>query len=100
MEFYNTESPIQRILKESSDKINKYIERLVLQRIKERAGIDLDIVAESKRRFSRILIEQQEKETRYYWNDGTENGLLLITFYQKDPEFTEDFKMVASMNYL
>lgn len=97
--FENMESPMQRVLRESAEVINKDIERLVLERIKERVGINLNILTESKRRFSRILIEQQNNETRYYWNDGSDEGLLLITFYWNDPKFTEDFKMLTTMNY-
>lgn len=94
------------------DKINKDKENLILQRIKERVFLNqedimkrnFDLVSESQRRFPRIVRElRPNQEESYYWNDGTENGLHLITFYQKAPEVknvNEVFKMEMEVNYI
>jgi len=78
----------ESVIEELSRKIEAEKQRLLFERFCERVQtyepINLD--EEVQRRFPRIKAERYPGETRYYWNDGTKDGLLLITFIDPSPE--------------
>jgi len=77
-------------------KVNSQKEELLLKRIKERVFLDSPMKWEDRNfhlnqeigsRFPRIMKESHpNQEERYYWNDGTKEGIHLITFYQEQEE--------------
>lgn len=77
---------MENIVSELTDqvvaRVNTEKERLVIERLKE-IGVEIDFVAESKRTFPRIVrkFSAYDQSESYYWNDGSEQGKLLITFY-------------------
>ncbi len=76
------ESPMQKIISEASKKIREEQEQLIVKTIKEKTGVTIDPKEESERRFPRIGIEYgHNQENTYWWNDGTKEGLRIITFY-------------------
>ena len=79
---------IQKAIQELSEKIYAEKERLLLERIKERVLTNepINVINEFQRRFPRIKIElySHDQSEHYYWNDGTKEGLHLISFYQKE----------------
>lgn len=91
-----------------TEKLQKQKEELILLRIKERVGEDIDLMQEIPKRFPRIVVvcNNLGQEENWYWNDGSDNGLLLITFFQDfDSFFDQDivnknFKMGISLKYV
>jgi hypothetical protein len=64
-------------------RINKEKERLIQERIIELLKMEFNIHEEAKRRFPRIKVVYNKfnNSEHYYWNDGTEDGHLLISFF-------------------
>jgi len=93
---------VSDIITEQVNKINAEKERLVIERIKAMTGEDIDIKKETQRMFPRIVgkISQIDKTEAFFWNDGTEFGKLIITFYpfEEIPRFTEE-DMTIKMNF-
>lgn len=61
-------------------KIEATKEEIVLKTIKN-LGFEIDIEEEKNKRFSDIKCEFVGKEERYFYNDGSDNGVRLVTFY-------------------
>lgn len=80
---------INQAIKELQDKKNK----LLLHRISKKVKIDdfVDITEESKRMFPRLkcVYHSFEHSEHWYWNDGSVDGLHLISFYP-DNNFDEN----------
>jgi len=72
------------VLDEQIKKLMTKKNQLLKERIELLVGfIDLDLVAEAKRRFPRITREYNidDHSESYWWNDGSPEGALLIIFY-------------------
>lgn len=73
---------MEDFLKAMTDKIQldilKKKEQLIIDRLAE-LGIKDDIKKEPKRRFKKFLCETQGQKSTYYYNDGSQQGLRLIT---------------------
>ena len=61
-------------------------------------GIELNQEFELKARFKNFQIEKQGNEERYYYNDGSAEGQLIVVFISK-PFNMKDFKIDFSFNY-
>lgn len=60
-------------------------------------GIELNFESEQRRRFKSLHSEQRGNETIIYYNDGSENGLRVVTFKEVQTPIsftnnTKDFK--------
>lgn len=88
MEFENLQSYfIDKISKElSENKQRVFIDRLVS------LGIDIDLEEQQNKRFKDICITYQNNEETYYYNDGSDNGLRIITFTEINSSPKIDFK--------
>lgn len=76
------------LIKNEMDKLVLEKQKLVIQRVKELAGVDIDFESEKKRVFPRIAVKHYVNHAeQWYWNDGSANGLLLISFYPDDDNF-------------
>ncbi len=84
------------------DIIRQYIDNIYIQkdtliklRIIERVGIDIDFYAESKKRFKKIahIIHEHDNSEHYYYDDGSDKGLHLISFYNSVPSLNNDFNI-------
>lgn len=68
-----------------------------LKVLKEKTGIEIIQKEEAKKRFKSILIEQDGfgGEERYYFNNGTPEGLLIVTYgpLQFGPDDDLSYKM-------
>lgn len=73
----------QELIEEMIHKINLMREDLVRKKLKELVGIDLDIEEEQTRRFKRIFSEVKGNKETFYFNDGSPEGLKIITFIRK-----------------
>lgn len=90
----------------ASEEIIKAKEKLLLERIFERTNVDplFNLKDEAKKMFSRIKsnyssLDQQE---HWYWNDGSDNGLHLISFFFEknyDNSYKEDSKISFDFKY-
>lgn len=55
---------------------------IILAKLKEK-GIELDIAKESVSRFKSLSISYQDNKEIVYYNDGSPNGLRVVTFETK-----------------
>lgn len=97
----NTLSMQQTIVNDIVRSIQKQQDELIKKRLNRILGYDLNLEDESKRRFPRIGIFHQNTETSYYWNDGSIDGIRIITFIQNPIDFTnlENNKLTTSISY-
>lgn len=76
------------LLHEATIKMMKDIhekrKKIITQRLKEIVGIDLNIEEETKRKFKRLTIEYNGNEETIYFNDGSINGIRIVTFVKKE----------------
>lgn len=56
-----------------------------------------------KRRFKRVVVEQFDDCEKWWADDGTEQGVLIVTFLNSAPQFSNnidrDFKITAEIKY-
>ncbi len=92
---------IQTILNDAVKNIQNQQDNLIKKRLGRILGYELNLEEESKRRFPRIGIFQQENETSYYWNDGTIDGIRIITFIQEPTNLSDanDNKLSINLYY-
>lgn len=97
----NTLSMQQTIVNDIVNSIQKQQDELIKKRLNRILGYDLNLEDEAKRRFPRIGIFNQDTETSYYWNDGSIDGIRIITFIQNPIDFTnlENNKLTTSISY-
>lgn len=76
---------------------------LILQRVNERAKLEepFDLIEEAKRMFPRIkmLFDSNNQSEHWYWNDGSIDGLHLISFYPQVDFDVENRSYKAGFNY-
>ena len=82
---------LDKHLQELALKVEQEIERLITEAIKEKTGLEIDLINEVARRFPRITRKYNPTDQceDYYWNDGSEKGLHLIGLHQ---EVEQDFR--------
>ena len=71
-------------IQEWSKRIQAKKEEVFLQRLKE-LNIEFDLEEEKKRRFPRFRIETEMYKETYWYNDGSVEGLRIITFVTSQP---------------
>ena len=79
---------IQEVTSKLISDIHEKRNKLITERLKEIVGIDLNIKEEARRRFKRLTIEYKGTEETIYFNDGSEQGIRIITFVRKDNPLT------------
>ena len=82
---------ISNMIEEVTRKIAQDIidkkEFVIKQKLKEIVGVELDVIEEEKRRFKRLSIELKGNEETIYFNDGSLNGIRIVTFVRKEVPF-------------
>lgn len=91
---------VTKIVQEVASSILAEKQRLIQLRIEERVKQDVDLVQEAQKRFPRIVREfhSADQSEHYYWNDGSEQGMHLISFFP-NVEQSDDYKFKAGFNY-
>ena len=88
------DNELQNMIVESSHNINYEKERLITERIKILFNKDIDLITEMQRMFPRIAAKRSDidKSEAFFWNDGTEFGKPIITFYpfENSPELSSE----------
>ncbi len=85
----------EKILKEQSQKK----EEIVRKRLKD-LGIEFDLEEEKRRRFKRLIIETNHSSETLYFNDGSEEGIRVVTFTRSPPVWdTECYKVTWEETY-
>jgi hypothetical protein len=74
------------LLDDIKNKVLNQKNDLIKKRIEDFTGEDFDPVSEQMRKFPRIVRVIQGNEESYFWNDGTKDGLRLITFVEVQSE--------------
>lgn len=75
-----------RIINDMISDINKKKESAIFKRLDD-LDININIEDEKNRRFKRILIEQKGNEETYWYNNGSTEGIRIITFITTPSEF-------------
>lgn len=91
----------QTIVNDIVNSIQKQQDELIKKRLNRILGYNLNLEDEYKRRFPRIGIFNQDTETSYYWNDGSIDGIRIITFIQNPIDFSnlENNKLTTTISY-
>lgn len=92
---------IQDAINDAVRNIQQQQEELIKRRVLRLTGLELDIIEESKRRFPRLVGFQKGNEMSYYWNDGSVDGICIITFVQEPMDLSklDDLKLSISVSY-
>lgn len=94
---------MDRMFKEHYSKILAEKERLISERIAEKvvSVTPFSIEIEKIRRFPRLIrvMEQETNNEYWYWNDGSVDGLLLISFFYTYNWDAETNKYSFGFNY-
>jgi hypothetical protein len=95
---------INSLMHEMTTKLVNDIEQkrnqIIVDRLKEVVGIDLNIEEEQKRRFKRFAIEYNGNKETIYFNDGTAEGKRIVTFVRSDePVSFDPEKTTMRVNY-
>lgn len=98
--------PFSRLIADLVAGINEQKEKLLFERTQQKVEFlptDWTLEAECKRKFPRIKREFQADGTEdFYWNDGSEKGIHLITFLPMNPEYkweNDSFKAITEIKY-
>jgi len=95
---------MSKIIQEAAEKLQVEKDRLLRLRIKERVIGEIDLTQEIQRRFPRIAKEYNspDQSEHWYWNDGSINGIHLISFYQNIEQnlMGDDGKFNIGFKYL
>ena len=86
--FFETDlmpkDPQYDFLMETIQKASRDIEEkkvaLIKKILEEKIGIEIDVMEETKRRFKNLIIVKSGNEETVYYNDGTPEGLRVVTF--------------------
>lgn len=76
-------------------------EQIIKQKLEEKGFSHLLNNIEG-RRFKKIMIERSEDSEKYYVDNGTDEGLLIVTFTDIDCKFSNDFlenKIISELKY-
>jgi hypothetical protein len=91
---------MQDITSKLIDNIHEKRNNVIVERLKELTGIDLDLQEEAQRRFKRLAIEYYGNTETIYFNDGSIKGKRIVTFERNDSPLTyEPNKTQMSMTY-
>lgn len=97
-------SLIEQISEKLANDLAKKMEKIVKERLQFH-GIELDFELESRRRFKsliREILDDGDEET-YWYNDGSEQGLRIVTFVRDKPDMTrtleEPFVFTSGYSY-
>lgn len=84
LELFN-ESPMQKIIQDYAKTLQDKKEDIIKEALKIHVNEPIDLMTEIKRMFPRIkCILTPENSELFYWDNGTDEGQLLVTFYQGD----------------
>ena len=94
------ENYISEIVQKAANHLQAEKDRLLGVRIVERVrniNEPINFNEEITRRFPRIKCEfnSPDQSEHWYWNDGTKEGLHLISFYQNEPKFNDPFTTIG-----
>jgi len=87
----------QRISEAFSEQQSKIEEEV--RKALERIGVDYNELKNPKRRFSKIMIEHQGDVVSYYYDDGSLEGLLILSATTQWEHDLDNFKMGFTTNY-
>lgn len=73
------ENFLQESISNALAEFDKKKDAVIANRIKS-LGIKDDIKEQSTKRFNKFLCEVRDNEETYYYNDGTDEGLRIVTF--------------------
>lgn len=97
---------IQEKINLATQKILAQKQDVIVEAILNKVGIEFDIVAESKRTFPRVASKiLHNGHEQWYWDDGSEEGLRLVTFYNLSdnvPTYNPEdrtYKMIFRLDY-
>lgn len=78
------------------EKINKQKDDVLINRLKK-LGIELDLKKEKDSRFKSLICETQECKETWWYKNGTESGVRVVTFVQGEQDFDSNDKNIISI---
>ena len=94
--------PMGEAIKRMTDDIRAQKEVIIHERLKE-LSIDVDFSLEEHRRFKSFTVESGGGYEAYYYNDGSVDGLRVVTFTQRAPSNlltdSKTFKIEYDIHY-
>ena len=91
----NINNKLEEFILEISKEISKKRELIIRERLKHITGNELDIVEEANRRFKRFYTNYNGREETIYFNDGSIDGVRLVTFIREELPFNPDKFTIA-----
>lgn len=89
----------EKQLQESSLALQSKKQSIILERIKAVTGEDFDIEKEKTRRFKRLLFEVSENQETVYLDDGTPDGLRIVTFNSVTASSDDGYVFTLTQEY-
>jgi hypothetical protein len=99
---FDIENPIQSILQDQIAKISKAKEDLIFKAFADKVNEPINFIEEMQRRFPRIAkVVDRDQSEHYYWNDGSKDGLRIISFYPTPLEMgnIDNYKFTVGFTY-
>ncbi len=88
---------IQGLVKEMIENLEIKKEKILTERIDTVSNGEFCPEKEAFSRFKSVLHESHPDRDSYYYNNGTENGVHIVTFYK--PKFGDRLKDIFSDDY-
>lgn len=86
-----------------ADDLSKKKEEIIKQKFAEK-GFSHLLDGLDKRRFKRIVVESNADCEKYYADNGTDDGVLIVTFFRQYNKFTKgdsgEFGIKAEIKYI
>lgn len=93
----NLSSLIPQMTNLFANKLAEFHDKIVMEELKNR-GIKFDLNEQSKKKFQDFIWVEEPKGRSFYYNDGTEEGLRIVTF-RTDFIDDENGRPKAVVNY-
>lgn len=88
-----------KIIRRDTALLQREKDGIIRQKVQEKTGLDIDINEEAERKFSRFVVEHRGSKETVWFNDGSPEGLRVVTFENHTPEFSScDFVNKGKMN--
>lgn len=80
------ESFLSQIYYQTLQNLNKEKQRIFVQKLNEK-GFTIDLMEQRGKKFKDVLIINEDEKEHWFYNNGTNEGLKVVTFYPKEPSF-------------
>lgn len=101
-EYLSSLSFIEETIRNVADKLQQKKMQIIKKKFTEK-GFPHAFEDMEKRRFQRAMVEIDDNCEKWYADDGSYSGVLIVTFFKPDYQLTTDpnaeFKLVTEIKY-